>query len=139
MVGNKCNNYAKNSNSCKRDQNKQWNSRTFYFMFRPYGANVFKVCFQLFTLRRGLVGSVLSINVIEMSLRKPLFTITKMFVQMFLHAWYAMRMFTRTRSVIIAPVAKSVNCLTYTLSSTFVKSKEINQAFPHAVKFMINF
>ena len=50
-----------------------------------------------------------------------------------------MRMFTRVRSVIIPPIAKSVNCLTYILFSTFVTSKEINQAFPHAVKFMINF
>ena len=50
-----------------------------------------------------------------------------------------MRMFTRVRSVIIPPIAKSVNCLTYILFSTFVTSKEINQAFLHAVKFMINF
>ena len=50
-----------------------------------------------------------------------------------------MRMFTRVRSVIIPPIAKSVYCFTYILFSTFVTSKEINQAFLHAVKFMINF
>ena len=49
MVGNKCKNsnkYANKNNSRKQDQNKQWNSYTFPFMFRHYGANVFKVCFQ---------------------------------------------------------------------------------------------
>ena len=48
-------------------------------------------------------------------------------------------MFARVRSAIILPVAKSVNCLTYILLSTFVTSKEINQAFLHAGKFVINF
>ena len=49
---------------------------------------------------------------------------------MFLHASYIM--FTRVRSVIIPPIAKSVNYLTHLLFSTFVTSKEINQAFlPH--------
>ena len=43
------------------------------------------------------------------------------------------------RSVIIALIAKSVNCLTYILFSTSVTSKEINQAFLIAAKFMINF
>ena len=43
-----------------------------------------------------------------------------------------MRMFMRVRSVIIPPIAKSVNCLTHLLLSTFVTSKEINQAFLHA-------
>ena len=93
----------------------------------------------VFSLKR--VGRVALVNkcywdVIE---KTTMFTITKMFVQVFLHAWYAMRMFTRVRSVIIPPIAKSVNCLTYILFSTFVTSKEINQAFLHAVKFMINF
>ena len=68
-----------------------------------------------------------------------MFTITITFAHVFLNAWYAMRMFTRVRSVIISPIAKSGNCLTYILFSTFVTSKEINQAFLHAVKFMINF
>ena len=45
----------------------------------------------------------------------------------------------RVRSVIIPPVAKSVNYLTYILFSAFVTSKEINQAFLDAVNFMINF
>ena len=45
----------------------------------------------------------------------------------------------RVWSVIISPIAKSINCLTYILLSTFVTSKEINQTFLHAVKFMINF
>ena len=72
-------------------------------------------------------------------MKTVMFTNTKMFVQVFLHASYAMHMFTRVRSVIIPPIAKSVNCLTYILFSTFVTSKEINQAFLHAVKFMINF
>ena len=49
-----------------------------------------------------------------------------------------MLMFTRIRSLIIPPIPKSVNCLTYILFSTFVTSKEINQTFLHAVKFMIN-
>ena len=62
-----------------------------------------------------------------------------MFVQVLLRAWYAMCMFTRVRSVIIPRITKSVNCLTYILFSTFVKSKEVNQAFLHAVKFVINF
>ena len=62
-----------------------------------------------------------------------------MFVQVFLHAWYAMRMFTRIISVIFLPVAKSVNCLTQILFPTFVTSNEINQAFLHLVKFMIKF
>ena len=66
-------------------------------------------------------------------------TITKVFVQVFLHAWYAMRMFTRVRSVIIPPILKSVKCLTYILFSTFVISKKINQGFLHAIKSMINF
>ena len=66
-------------------------------------------------------------------------TIAKMFLQVFLHARYVMCMFTRVRSVIISPIAKSVNFLTYILFSTFVTSKEIIQAFLHAVKFMINF
>ena len=68
-----------------------------------------------------------------------MFTTTKMFVQVFLHASYAMCMFTKVRSIIIPPAAKSVSCLTYILFSTFVKSNEINQAFLHAVKSMINF
>ena len=50
-----------------------------------------------------------------------------------------MRMFTRVTSLIIPPIAKGVNCLTYILFSAFVTSKEINQSFVHAVKFMINF
>ena len=50
-----------------------------------------------------------------------------------------MRMFTRVRSVIIPPRAKSVNCLTYILFSAFVTSKEINQAFLRLAKFVINF
>ena len=60
-----------------------------------------------------------------------------MFVRVFLHACYAMRMFTRVRSVTIPPEAESVNGLIYILFSTFVTSKEINQGFIHAVKFMI--
>ena len=68
-----------------------------------------------------------------------MFAITKMFVQVFLHALYTMRMFTRVRSVIVQAIAKSVNCLTHVLFSTCVTSKEINQAFLHAVKSMINF
>ena len=68
-----------------------------------------------------------------------MFTMTKIFLQVFLHAGYAMHMFTRVISLIISPVVKSIKCLTYILFSTFVTSKEINQAFPHAVKFMINF
>ena len=43
-----------------------------------------------------------------------------------------MRMFMRVRSVIIPPIAKSVNCLTHLLLSIFVTSKEINRAFLHA-------
>ena len=50
-----------------------------------------------------------------------------------------MDMFTRVRSVIIPPIAKVVNCLTYMFFSTFVTSKEINQAFFRAVRSMINF
>ena len=64
------------------------------------------------------------------------FTITKMFVQMFLHAWYAIHLFARVRSVVISPIVKSVNLLTYVLFSTFVTCKEINQAFPKAVTSM---
>ena len=43
------------------------------------------------------------------------------------------------RFVIIPPIAKSLNCLTYILFSAFVTSKEINQAFLHLTKFVINF
>ena len=50
-----------------------------------------------------------------------------------------MRMFTRVRSVVLSPIAKSVNCLTYILFSKFVTSKDISQAFLHAVNFMITF
>ena len=68
-----------------------------------------------------------------------MFTITKMFIMVFLHARYALCMCTRVRPVIIAPIVKSINCLTCTLFSTFVTSKEINQTFFHAVESMINF
>ena len=71
--------------------------------------------------------------------KTTMFTITNMFVQVFLHAWFAMRMFTTVSSVIISPIAKSANCLTYILFFTFAASKEINQAFLQAVKSMINF
>ena len=50
-----------------------------------------------------------------------------------------MPMFARVRSVIIPPLEKSVNCLTSILFSAFVKSKEIDQPFLHALKFMIIF
>ena len=93
----------------------------------------------IFSLKRvGRVGLVNKFywGVIE---KTTMFTTTKMFVQVFLHASYAMCMFTKVRSIIIPPAAKSVSCLTYILFSTFVTSKEINQAFLHAVKFMINF
>ena len=70
---------------------------------------------------------------------KQWITITNMFLQVFLHAWFAIRMLTRVRSLIIPPIAKNVNCLTYTLFSTFVTSKDINQAFLHAIKLMIKF
>ena len=46
-------------------------------------------------------------------------------------------MITRVRSVIIPPIAKSFNCLV--LFTTFVTSKEINEAFFNAVKTLINF
>ena len=71
--------------------------------------------------------------------RATFFTITKMFVHMFLYAWNAIHLFKRVRSVIISLIVKSVNWLTYILFSTFVTSKEINQAFYHAVKPMISF
>ena len=67
------------------------------------------------------------------------FTITKMFVQMFLHAWYVIHLFTSVRSLIISPIVKSVDSLTYILFSTFLTCKKINQAFPQAVKSMISF
>ena len=50
-----------------------------------------------------------------------------------------MPMFTRVRSVIIPPLAKSVNCLTSILFFAFVTSKEIDQPFLHVLKFMIIF
>ena len=62
-----------------------------------------------------------------------------MFVQVFLHALYAVHMFTRVRSVVIPPIAKSVKCLTYLLFSTFVTSKVISPWFSDAVKSVINF
>ena len=68
-----------------------------------------------------------------------MFTITKKFVEVFLHACSAMSMFMRVRSLIIPPTAKSVNCLTYILFSAFVTSKKINQTFLYAVKSKINF
>ena len=141
MISKKCkssNNYANSTNSCK--YKKQWNSYTFSFMFRPYGANVFKVCFLLFSLWRGLVGSVFLNKCYSDVMKKTtMLTITKMLVQMFLLAWYAMRMFTRVGSVIIPPITNSVNCFNYILFSTFVTSKEINQKCFHAIKLMINF
>ena len=70
--------------------------------------------------------------------KTSMFTITKTFLQVFLHAWYYMHMFTRVRSVIILPRATNVNWLTYMLFSASVTSKEINQLFLHAVKSMIN-
>ena len=80
MVGNKCkssNSYTNNTNSCKQDLNMQWNGYTFSFMFWPYGANVVKVCFQSFSLWRGLVGSFLPISAIKTSLRKPLCSLSQ--------------------------------------------------------------
>ena len=62
-----------------------------------------------------------------------------MFVQVFLHALYAVRMFTRVRSVVIPPIAKSAKCLNYLLFSTFVTSKVVSPLYPHAVKSVINF
>ena len=67
------------------------------------------------------------------------FSITKMFVQLFLHVWYVMRMSTRVISVLTPPAAKKVICLTEILFSTFVTSKDISQAFLHAVIFVIDF
>ena len=93
----------------------------------------------IFSLKR--VGRVGPVNKCYWDVIKKtsMFTITNMFLHVFLHAWYAMRMFARVRSIIIPPIAKNVNCLIYTLFSTFVTSKEINKAFLHAVKPMINF
>ena len=93
----------------------------------------------IFSLKR--VGRVGLVNKFywDVTEKTTMFTTTKMFVQVFLHASYAMCMFTKVRSIIIPPAAKSVSCLTYILFSTFVKSNEINQAFLHAVKSMINF
>ena len=79
----------------------------------------------------------MSRNVMEMSLRKPLCFYHKN-VSTGVHD-VPCACLTRVRSVIIQPVSKSVNCLTYILFCTFVTSKESNQAFLNAVKFMINF
>ena len=48
-------------------------------------------------------------------------------------------MITRVRSVIIPPIANSFNCFVYILFTTFVTSKEVNEAFFNAVKSLITF
>ena len=122
MVGNKCkssNNYTNKTNSCKYKQTMKQLHIFFYVQI------VWCKCFQgmlpiNLSLKR--VGRVRLVNKCHWDVIKKttMFTITKMLVQMFLHAWYALRMLIRVRSVIIPPIAKSANCLTYMLFSTFV-------------------
>ena len=115
----------------------------YFFYVRAVWCKCFQGMLSIISLWRGLVGSVFSINVIETSRKRPLCSLSqKLFPQVSLYAWYAMHMFMRVRSKIIPPIAKSINCLTYILSSTFASTfdtnKKINKAFLNAVKSMID-
>ena len=99
-------------------------------------------CFQgtlpiIFSLKR--IGRLNLVSVIETSLRKPLCSLSQKCSQWCFCMQDMPYACTRVRPVIIAPIVKSINCLTCTLFSTFVTSKEINQTFFHAVESMINF